>query len=88
MTNTMEHAPDDVRRLIVCGASALKDSTVLEILEALDHPSGIISNSMRPGVLGSVGRLISVRSHRMTTVFYPGRWNCMMPMLPLMQEGS
>ncbi len=52
MTNTMEHAPDDVRRLIVCGASALKDSTVLEILEALGHPSGIISNTMKPRSIG------------------------------------
>ena len=52
MTETMDQAPDDVRRLIVCGASALKESTVLEILEALGHPSGIISNSMRPGSIG------------------------------------
>ena len=52
MTDTMEQLPHEVKRFIVYGVSPLKESTVLEILEALGHPSGIISNSMRPGSIG------------------------------------
>jgi len=52
MTDTMEQAPNEVKRFIVCGVSPLKESTVLEILEALGHPSGIIGNPMRPESIG------------------------------------